>query len=548
METLLNRLKVAPNVRGSLNLDSLDEEAVIDALLKDDPKIETKLYKALAQQSNTPFIRLEGKEISEDYFCHMPEALLKLHKMIPFKLVQNNLHVAFENPYPAIQYEDLQLYHSGKITPYIATRSEILQRIEKHYRKDDIEKLYKKESGIIIKEDDESYHADDPTVRLVNSFISKGIQEKASDIHIEPKENHLVIRFRINGDMIEYDQLEKEVLSKIVIRIKVMGGMNITDSRKCQDGKFEFLLDKKEKHKVDIRVSIIPTIFGEKLVLRILNRHNLSLQLSTLGFTSNQLMKIENLLQYSTGMVLCCGPTGSGKSTTLYSMIEEMKHKNMNITSVEDPVEYKIPTINQILVNEKAGITFANTLKYVLRQDPDVIMIGEIRDKETVDLAIRASITGHLVLSTLHTKNAVSTITRLLDMGVEPYYINAALGGVIAQRLVKKICPDCKTFYIPTNEESLIVKDSEVKHLYYGAGCELCNHTGSQERILVSEVLVVTDAVKTIILKGFSQERFKEELSKIHQDSLQNNCRRLLLQGIISLEEFKRFLYLDQHH
>ena len=547
MNSILNIVEVSDRLKEELSQKPMSEETLIEALLAHDPAIETKLYKALAEQSKTNFIRLEGKEIPENCFCGMPEALLKLHKMIPFKIVQNNLHIAFENPYPTIQYEDLKLYHNGRITPYIASRSEILQRIEKHYRKDDMEKLYKTPSDKNTKENDDIYHEDDPTVRLVNSFINKGIQEKASDIHIEPKENQLIIRFRINGDMVEYERLDKETLSKVVIRIKVMGGMNITDSRKCQDGKFEFPIGKKDKQKIDIRVSIIPTIFGEKLVLRILNRHNISLRLSELGFTTTQLRKIQNLLQYSNGMVLCCGPTGSGKSTTLYSMIEGMKHKKINITSVEDPVEYKIPTINQILVNEKANITFANTLKYVLRQDPDVIMIGEIRDKETVDLAIRASITGHLVLSTLHTKNVTSTITRLLDMGVEPYYIAASLGGIIAQRLVKKICPYCKTSYIPTKEESLIFKDIDQELLYYGKGCELCNHTGSQERILVSEVLVLTDVVKALIQKGLNQDKFKEELEKMHDDSLQANCKHLLLQGIISLEDFKRFLFLDQH-
>lgn len=547
MNAILNMIEVSQSLKEKLSQKTMSEESLIEALLANDPTIETKLYKALAQESNIPFIRLEGRIILENCFCGMPEALLKLHKLIPFKMVQNNLHVAFENPYPAIQYEDLNLYHNGKITSYVASRNEILQRIEKHYRKDDIEKLNKNPSEKTIKEKEEIYHEDDPTVRLVNSFINKGIQEKASDIHIEPKESQFVIRFRINGDMLEYDRLEKETLSKVVIRIKVMGGMNITDSRKCQDGKFEFSAGIKEKHKIDIRVSIVPTIFGEKLVLRILNRHNISLKLSELGFTTTQLMKIQNLLHYSNGMVLCCGPTGSGKSTTLYSMIEEMEHQNLNITSVEDPVEYKIPAINQILVNDKADITFANTLKYVLRQDPDVIMIGEIRDKETVDLAIRASITGHLVLSTLHTKNATSTITRLLDMGVESYYINASLGGVIAQRLVKKICPYCKTSYIPTKEELVIFKEIDQALLYFGKGCELCNHTGSQERILVSEVLTLTDAVKTLIQKGYDQVKFKEELEKIHDDSLHTNCKQLLLQGIIPLEEFKRFLFLDQH-
>jgi len=545
--TLLDRLKIPFETREKISVKSISEENLIESLLAYDPKIETRLYKALAQQSNSPFIRLDGKEIQENCFCGMPEALLKLHRMIPFKIVENNLHIAFENPYLIRQYEDLKLYHSGKIISYVATRSEILQRIEKYYRKDDIEKLYKKPGYKIAEEKEEIYHTDDPTVRLVNSFIAKGIHENASDIHIEPKENHLIIRFRINGDMYQYDRLEKETLSKISVRIKVMGDMSITDSRKCQDGKFEFMLEEDSLQKIDIRVSIIPTIFGEKFALRILNRHNISLKLNELGFTAGQLINIQNLLQYSSGMVLCCGPTGSGKSTTLYAMIQGMKHKNLNITSVEDPVEYKIPAINQILVNEKANITFANTLKYVLRQDPDVIMIGEIRDKETVDLAIRASITGHLVLSTLHTKNATSTITRLLDMGVEPYYINAALGGVIAQRLVRKICSHCKTNYRVTKEESRIFMDIDHKQLYCGTGCELCNYSGYQERILVSEVLVLTDAVKTLILKGFNQEKFKLELKKIHNDSLQMNCRKLLLQGIIPLEEYKRFLFLDNH-
>ncbi|NBG88796.1 GspE/PulE family protein [Isachenkonia alkalipeptolytica] len=547
MNLLFNTIKVPQKMENILKEVGFSECAKIDALLESCPELETSLYKSLAKQSNIPFIRLDNKTIPEDCFCKMPEALLKLHKMIPFSKINGHLHMAFENPYPSMQYEDLKLYHSGKIIPHIATRSEILQRIEKHYRKDAIEKLHTKSANTTLKEEELNYHANDPTVRLVNSFIKKAIQEKSSDIHIEPKEDQVVIRFRINGDMIEYDRLEEKTSSKIITRIKVMGGMDIAEFRKCQDGKFEFDLGLEESEKIDIRVSIIPTIFGEKMVLRILNRQRISLKLDQLGFTATQLRKIESLLQYSNGMVLCCGPTGSGKSTTLYSMIEGMKHKKLNVTSIEDPVEYKMPSINQILVNDKAHITFANTLKYVLRQDPDVIMIGEIRDKDTVDLAIRASITGHLVLSTLHTKNAVSTITRLLDMGVEPYYINAALGGVIAQRLVKKICPNCKTIYHPSKEETLMFEEINKVPLYQGEGCEECNYTGSQERILVSEVLELNDAIKTLVVQGFDQAKFKKELGKIHKDSLQANCKALLLQGSIALEEFKQFSFMDLH-
>lgn len=538
---------IIDEIRKSAENNSLCNEKFTDASLDNSIENEIERYKTLAAQSKYPFIRLEGIEISEKCFCGMPEELLKSHKMIPFKKNGHFLHVSFEDPYPIMQYEDIRLYHSGSIVTYISPKSEILQRIEKHYSKDGLEKLYKKSSEQSSREEQNQYLSDDPTVRLVNSFIKKGIQKRSSDIHIEPKENQVIIRFRINGDMVEYDRLEKETLSKILIRIKVMGNMDITESRKCQDGKFEFHYNNSQLQKIDIRVSVIPTIFGEKMVLRILNRHNFSLKLDELGFTPDQLNKIKNLLHYSSGMILCSGPTGSGKSTTLYSMIEGLKHKNFNITSIEDPVEYKIPMINQILVNEKANITFSNTLKYVLRQDPDVIMIGEIRDKDTVDLAIRASITGHLVLSTLHTKSAASTIARLLDMGVEPYYINAALGGIIAQRLVKKICQNCKATYIPTKEEKFMLLEHETKPLYYGKGCDQCNQTGSQERILVSEILLLTDSIKTLILKEFEEEKFKQELQKIHYDSLQQNCKKLLLQGTISLEEYKRFQFMDNH-
>ncbi len=544
MNPLFNKIIIPQDIENELNFETMTEVEMLETLLKHEPKLEVPLSKNLAHHSQIPFLRLEGKTIHEESFCGMPEGLLKLHKMIPFAKNKKDLHVAFENPYPTMQYEDLNLYHSGRIIPYIATGSEIMQRIEKHYRKDAIEKLSPKVEDTY--QDAENEHGNDPTVRLVHSFISKGIEEGSSDIHIEPKEDQFVIRFRINGDLIEYDRLEIHALSKIVSRIKVLGNIETIDTRKCQDGKFEFLFGKEEKQKIDIRVSVIPTIFGEKMVLRILNRHGTSLHLEQLGFSKDQLKQIKNLLKYSSGMVLCCGPTGSGKSTTLYSMIEGVNHQNLNVTSIEDPVEYKIPSINQILVNERAHITFANTLKYVLRQDPDVIMIGEIRDKETVDLAIRASITGHLVLSTLHTKNAVSTIARLLDMGVEAEYINAALVGVIAQRLVKKICSNCKTPYLPTKEESLMFTETEKNRLYYGRGCEHCNYTGSQERLLVSEVLVLNDSVKGLISKGLEQEQFKKEIEKIHNDTLRANCRIFLLQGLISLEEFKQFLFLDK--
>ncbi|MDD4189589.1 MAG: GspE/PulE family protein, partial [Eubacteriales bacterium] len=401
---------------------------------------------------------------------------------------------------------------------------------------------FKKENNLIdaakeVQNFQEDSIGNAPIVRLVNSILEQAVNDGASDIHIEPMENEVRARQRVDGSLAQILTIPKKAHAAIITRIKIIGNMNIAEKRIPQDGRCQLNI---KGHELDVRISTIPTMYGEKAVMRILDRESFLKPKHVLGFSKDNLEKFDLLLKNPHGIILVTGPTGSGKTTTLYTMLSELNRESDNLITVEDPVEYIIKGLNQVQVNPKANLDFASGLRSILRQDPDIIMIGEIRDQETVEIAIRAAITGHLVLSTIHTNSSADTISRLLDMGVEPYMLSASLVGIIAQRLVRKICPVCKREYIPDPEDvramGLPENDPAIK-FYSGAGCSNCGNTGDKGRMAVHEVLMINGEVRNLISMEDPANKIREYAKKNNIKTIKEECIRLLLEGTISLKE-----------
>ncbi len=400
--------------------------------------------------------------------------------------------------------------------------------------------IYKNNSSISINEITDDYVKNSPVVKFINSIINQALSMRASDIHIEPYEDRIRIRLRIDGELYEMLNLNINLLPSIVTRIKVMSGMNIAEKRMPQDGRAEVNADGST---IDIRISIIPAFYGEKVVMRILDRKNFLKTKFELGFTEENLKIMDFMMKAPHGLILIAGPTGSGKTTSLYAYLNELNKINKNIITIEDPIEYKIDGVNQIQVNSKIGLTFANGLRSILRQDPDIIMIGEIRDEETAEIAVRSAITGHLVLSSIHTNDASSTIIRLKDMGIKPYLIASSLRGVVAQRLVKKICSNCKVSYIADDYEMQILNASGNLTLYKGEGCAKCNYTGYSSRIAVHEIMNIDKRLEIIINSSCYIDEIADASENNGMIHLYDNLRKLVVDGVTTAEEYSKVIY-----
>lgn len=453
------------------------------------------------------------------------------------------------DPLNIFAIDDVKIITKQNVKPLIASESSILKAIDRIYGKEQAEKAvqdFKKEFQSEASNELPSEILEEvqnaPAVRFVNSIIEQAIKNRASDIHFEPTEKDLRIRFRIDGQLTEAMRTIKSTHAPVVTRVKIMANMNIAERRLPQDGRFEFVSNEKN---IDVRVSSLPTVFGEKLVLRLLDKENFVMTKEQLGFDKEDLVLFDKLIKRPYGIVLLTGPTGSGKTTTLYAMLKELNKPNVNIITVEDPVEYSIEGINQVQVNEKAGLTFATALRSILRQDPDVIMIGEIRDTETAEIAIRSAITGHLVLSTLHTNDAAGAMTRLIDMGIEPYLVSSAVVGVIAQRLARKICDNCKISYKASESEKKILGVEEKKDftLYRGRGCPVCNKTGYRGRIPIYEILTVTSNIRELINAKASSDVIKEQAVKNGMKTLRESAKKFVLEGKTTIDEMLRLTY-----
>ena len=509
---------------------------------------EENIARALSKQFHYDMVDLQNTVISQEILDLVPASVLKKHRAIPFEYSPDNmnvLRVAMSDPMDIAAMDDINIITNLQVEPVVATMGSVMLAIDHYYGQAEVnsaleEYTREKESQMIEQEDMYSEDVNNsPIVQLVKGMIDQAVRQRASDIHIEPMERQVRIRYRIDGALYEKSVYSIRLLPAIVARIKIIGGMDISEKRKPQDGRITQIVDRKE---FDIRVSILPTVYGEKIVMRLTSKNALTREKSQLGLKPDELKKFDHILKNPHGILLVTGPTGSGKSTTLYTALSELNKEDVNIITVEDPVEANIEGINQVQVNNKANLTFASALRSILRQDPDIIMIGEIRDQETASIAVQASITGHLVVSTLHTNSAASTITRLADMGIEPYLIADSTIGVIAQRLVRRLCPECKRQKKADEEELELLQlapDADVT-IYEPCGCPRCDGAGFRGRIGVYEIMEVTQSLKSIISKNGSAEEIKKKALEEGMSTLRMSATRYVLEGITSVQEMMR--------
>lgn len=508
---------------------------------------QKKIMMAIKQQLDLEIVTLRDQSFDSNVIGLFKDTeFLKKNVCFPYEVNDEMLKLAMADPLDTKTIDDVSAITGRRVIPVIAEAVDILTVIEKYYGTEQVETLIDEfdETKIeTIETADTEEEAQSPVTKLVNILFEQAIHMRASDIHIEPMENSVRVRFRVDGDLVKQTKsYPLEMLSPIITRIKILGGMNIAERRRPQDGRLTTYVDDKE---YDIRVSVIPTTSGEKIVMRIADKNGFVMKKADLGLSPDDEKRFNSLLQNQSGIILVTGPTGSGKSTTLYTALTELNSESVNIQTIEDPVEVDVPGISQVQINEKAGVTFPTMLRSFLRQDPDIIMVGEIRDKETVNLAIDAALTGHLVVSTLHTNSAISTISRLEKMGVEPYLISDAVTGILAQRLVKRLC-DCKKERTLTENDKKRLDIDNTKpfpKIYDPCGCEKCNQTGYYGRIAVYEILVLSDEIKIAI----ADEKPISEITKLAEKqnfiTIKENTKRLVKEGITSIQEFDRTVH-----
>jgi type IV pilus assembly protein PilB len=513
-----------------------------------------KLFEVLQYIYETEYIDLSNYVIDPEVISVIPEKVALQFKLIPISKNddENELVVAMANPLDVYAIDFVRGHTKiKKIKIMLATEDDILSAINSYYElgeyKDIIEKLG---TELLFKEEEEedlqkleAISKGAPIIQLVNILIVQGVKDRASDIHIEPNDRGLLIRFRIDGMLHDNRILPNKIKAAIISRVKILAKMDIAERRLPQDGRFQVKFGSRE---VDLRVSTIPTVFGEKVVLRILDKSKGLIKLKNLGFLAEQLDQFKSIILKSYGIILLTGPTGSGKTTTLYAALNKVNSNEKNIITVEDPVEYKLNRVNQIQILPKIDLTFANALRSILRQDPDVIMIGEIRDTETAQIAVHAALTGHLVFSTLHTNDAASALTRLIDMGIEPFLISSSVIGVLAQRLVRVICEKCKEEYVPSEDilyglkiKDRLNNDSKIK-LYRGKGCSFCKNTGYYGRTSIYELIVLDEEIKSLIVTKASSNVINELALKNGMKTLKDSGMEKALQGITTIEEVLR--------
>lgn len=510
---------------------------------------ESNVIKSLSYQTGIEIINLDNYIINVEAAKKISEKLARRTISIPLQIVGDKLLVAMADPLNLSDVENIELESGMKIETVFALKSQVTEAIDKYMSSRNTEQAANEISkGIAVDIDETSinnasnddYVNNSPVVKLINSLIKQALKMDASDIHIEPFEDRIRVRLRIDGDLHEILTVSNKSHSAIVTRIKVMAGMNIAEKRLPQDGRIELVVDSAA---IDMRISVLPSVYGEKIVMRILNRGNFLKSKNELGFTEENMKIFDSIIASPNGIILVSGPTNSGKTTTLYTYLNELNKINKNIITVEDPVEYKIDGINQVQVNSKIGLSFATGLRSILRQDPDIIMIGEIRDEETAEIAVRAAITGHLVISTIHTNDAPSTVVRLQDMGIKPFLTAASLRGVIAQRLVKKICTNCKKSYEPSEYEKSLLEIKKNVILYKGTGCPKCYNSGYRGRIAIHEVMKVDKNIRDLIYAAGSADELNKAAVNNGMKTLKDNCRQLVLEGVTTVEEYSQVVY-----
>lgn len=513
-----------------------------DALLERDFITEQQLIEVLEFQLGIPQISLNRYPVDTTLMNIVPKDFAKRNLLIPLKKEGNQLLVAMADPMDYFAIDDLRMATGFQIETAIATKEEITEALVKYYSdsslsefKFDDEDLEAVANNVNIGTNEE----DAPIIRLVNQILQIGLVQKASDIHIDPMERKIFVRYRVDGVLKTERTFPKTVQNSLVARLKIMANLNITETRLPQDGRIKITLD---LIPVDLRISTLPTVYGEKIVIRILDLSSALNKISQLGFNKFNYDKFMKLIEQPSGLILITGPTGSGKSSTLYAALNHLNTDKVNIITVEDPVEYQLEGINQVQVNTSIGLTFAAGLRSILRQDPNIVMVGEIRDSETAEIAIRASLTGHLVLSTLHTNSAIATIPRLIDMEIEPYLVVSSLSGVLAQRLVRKICSKCKVEYEPTEMEISLFKRRGMKPgpIFRGKGCSICKDSGYRGRMAIQEILLIDDHIRNLMMNNNSISSIREYALREGMIFLIDDGLLKVKQGLTTIEEVLR--------
>ncbi|MGM8216316.1 GspE/PulE family protein [Bacillaceae bacterium W0354] len=510
-----------------------------DKLIEDGYITEAKLVEVLKEQLGIEHIRLTNYEFDPNILNLVPKDYVIENNIVPLRREKNKLYIATSDPLDYFVISDLRLLTGFEIEPVITTKDEIRHSILRLYEREDFSEQLGVQNDYAEVQDLSEVEADSPVVKLINQIIQQAVVEKASDIHFDPHENKIVARIRVDGALRTEQVLSKGVQSSLVTRIKIMANLDITESKIPQDGRIKLRV---EGRHVDLRVSTLPTIFGEKVVIRVLDTITVSNRLEDLGFNAEHLEKFKRMIERPNGIVLLTGPTGSGKTSTMYAALSRLNREEVNIITVEDPVEYQLDGVNQIQVNPKVGLTFASGLRSILRQDPDIIMIGEIRDNDTANMAVRASITGHLVLSTLHTNHSLGAIDRLMNMDVEKFLIGSSLNGVVAQRLVRKICRDCQYETEPSVREQELFKKYgfNIQSVIKGKGCPSCNNTGYRGRTAIHEILFIDDDIREAILNNESTSTIERMAKQKGFKLLIEDGLRKVEQGITTTEEVFR--------
>ncbi|MBO4418858.1 MAG: Flp pilus assembly complex ATPase component TadA [Oscillospiraceae bacterium] len=542
------------DLQRGLELQKQTKERLGTVLISNGIITEDDLIAALQKQLGIEYVDLSKTSIPTHLAQIVPKSLAQQYTVIPVKAINDELYLAMADPMNFYAIEDVRKAVRRRVVPMVATASAVEHAIQILYGNEGAAKAIeemRREAGVssdtnvdtsfVATKLDEDIDGSAPTVRLVNSVLERSITERASDIHMEPRETDLRVRMRIDGVMREILTVPKELQNSVISRIKVMSSMDISERRIPQDGRFNVRVRNKD---IDLRVSTLPTVYGEKVVMRLLDKSGTKVTKEQAGLVGKNLEKYEQMLRCRSGVILIAGPTGSGKSTTMYTMIDDLNTPDVNLVTLEDPVEYNVDGINQVPINEKTGMTFASGLRSILRQDPDIIAVGEIRDGETADIAMRAAITGHVVLSTIHTNDSVGVIERLNDIGVATFLTSSALRGVISQRLVRRVCTRCRKPYTPTEEELELLGGNVPPgaQFYRGQGCPECSNRGYRGRIAVYEMLLMTRGVRALVSAGAKREAIEEQLRQEGFETLHECAVRLVLEGTTTVDEVTRVI------
>ncbi|MDD5679688.1 MAG: type II secretion system ATPase GspE [Candidatus Omnitrophica bacterium] len=548
----------AADIRDALRQQRDTRERLGLILLRKGCITDENIRNVVTEQIGAEVQETRNMKIPPDAFRKVPMTFAHHHRVVPVKLDNNTLTVATDNPFNFLAFGNFRLFLGCNMEGILTTEEDIDILLEKHYGLKEGAPIDALVAGMDTKTRTERRAAGEkkaeavakeeetPVVKLVNLLIAEAFKKRASDIHIEPLENKFRIRYRIDGVLHEVPGPPKRLQAAVISRMKIMAGMDIAEKRLPQDGRIRIAIGGKE---LDLRASTLPAIYGESLVLRILDKSSFLLGLKELGFMPDDEKKFERLIKSPNGILLVTGPTGSGKTTTLYASLSHINRPDRKLITVEDPVEYQISGINQVQVRPQINLTFAMGLRSILRQAPDVIMVGEIRDSETAQIAIQASLTGHLVFSTLHTNDAPGAVTRLIDMGIKPYLVASSVQAVLAQRLVRVICPSCKAEYKPSKEEIMAVnlapEQLKTAKFYQGKGCDDCTQTGYKGRIGIFELLIMGDEVREVVFEKVSSSIIKEKAKKMGMMTLREDGMRKVLNGMTTISEVMRVTQQD---